>query len=155
MARVQRYVELSKTKPRRALAAAGWFEGRRVDVSEHVRLLIQEGYSPGEAVREFISEFEGLHLKCGESELEFSTEKAVATTYRETVSRYEDRVQRTLTVVGVASGSHLVVMIDDSRRLWFGYDDFLSVAEGYGVAAIVAFLEGRCEQLPFKDRRCR
>lgn len=137
-------------KTKKALLEAGWYEGRKIDISEYEEVLISEGYPLNDKTKDFLMEFGGLevthdaYVMPDETDY-FHFDPIIATdnVMRKTVSKYEERIGRSVDVIGEAFSSHMVLMMDYEGKIYGGYDSFLTCLGENLYEAINNLCEGK------------
>lgn len=122
-----KYEEL-KDRQKRILKKAGWYEEREVEIEEEVRLLEERGFEVSEKVKEYLREFNGLHMEvergiAGESEYVekhyIDVEEAMGDAAdRYMVVLYEKKVKENLVFVGRMDNGHLILMISKTGKVY-------------------------------------
>ena len=117
---------------KRELAAAGWIEGRVVDVSSYKAMCASEGYSMLEKALQFVESFGGLEGKhkayrsATDMTFNFDPCKALRNTSKARIDAYAERFGEDMAPVGEAFGGHLVLMVSEKGAILGGYDDYLA-----------------------------
>lgn len=124
------------------LKDVGWTEGRNVDISSYVEVLVKDGYIVPEKCKDFLREFGGLSGKMNKyagrgwvTLFHFDPIVAIGNVYRDRFSEYEDFVGETITLVGESDNNHIALGVSDSGKFLGGFDDDLfifgeNIAEG-------------------------
>jgi hypothetical protein len=112
----------------------GWDPERRIDTTEIVKVLNNEGYQVNHYALEVIEQFGNLEFQHPSFKIKNQTEKmhfnplrACDHIYREKVEEYESRIGESLVVIGEAYNEHLILMASDSGNIYGGYDDYLTL----------------------------
>jgi hypothetical protein len=123
----------------------GWSPQRKIDTTDIIKSLIQEGYKLNKYALKIIEQFGNLEFKQpafkkeGETEkLHFNSLRASDHIYREKVEEYEIRVGDYLVVIGEAYNEHLILMVSDKGVVYGGYDEYLTLLGSSFEAAIEA-----------------
>ncbi|NLK63439.1 MAG: hypothetical protein GX287_08345 [Fusobacteria bacterium] len=117
--------ELSKEKIN-LLKKAGWYEGRQVEIEEEVRLLEERGFEVSEKVKEYLREFNGIHIKIQDPYFEdeidehyIDVEDAMGDAAdRYMVVLYEKKVKENLVFVGGMDNDNLILMISETGKVY-------------------------------------
>lgn len=137
--------ELSKTT-QKLLERAGWFPGRRIDISRYEEVLRTSRSPVHECVREFLSEFGGLHVETLKKGRDFHADPCLAASEfyidDEGLSEYNITVGAALCCVGVASRAHMMLLMDQSGRMYGVVDDLIYVIGDTPHAALELLCSG-------------
>jgi SUKH-3 immunity protein len=123
------------------LRAAGWYEGRRVDIRPIVAFVEQHGFSVFPVGSDFLSEFHGLKMRLskrgGLSFIHFDVYEEVGWIEPGDKPFLDALVQAPLCPVGHGGGVLLFVTEPGEMVLlsdqWMGFSRFPSIAEGMDV----------------------
>jgi hypothetical protein len=137
------------------LTNAGWSAGRAVSLLKFRAYLTGEGYAWFPAVATFLAEFGDLRIsfvRNGLSEL-LSLDACEASASFDVlwvVEEYAQRIGRAqFCVIGKAYTGHLLLFMDDTGRVYGGFDNFLCMIGTSGVDAIEAICSNRpVQELP-------
>lgn len=117
----------------KALLESGWHEGRIVDTDSVKRFVVSEGFTWFTQVEEFLKEFLGLTFN-------YNGGNGIATDFRFDVvlsvesfdtswilNHYSSRINKPTSFcpVGVLSGTHMQLFMDEEKCFYGGYDDIL------------------------------
>jgi len=132
------------------LSRAGWNARRALDATDARTALAAEGFPPFPAVTEFLSVYGGLEIRNPDAlppaaeDWYFDARRAIrdgaSLPY---VTAYVRRLGTPLAPVGFGFRGYMLFMMDESGRVYGGYDDFLARVGSSGVDAINALCEGR------------
>ncbi|WP_084708867.1 SUKH-3 domain-containing protein [Hymenobacter norwichensis] len=135
------------------LTTAGWHPGRRVITLGYRLALAVEGYPWFAAVEQFLQAFGGLQVSCTEAgsndTFHFHARKAAGDVDSSWVlQNYAQRLGNpTLCVIGQAYANYLLLFMDDTGKVYGGYDDYLCILASSGEAAIEAI----CQRQPVQE----
>ena len=111
----------------------GWSPERKIDTTEIIKALKEEGYHISEYALKVIEQFGNLELEQPAFRVKNETEKihlnplrASTRIYRDRVSEYEERTDESLVVIGEAYNGHLTLMVSSSGKVYGGYDNYLN-----------------------------
>ena len=104
------------------LAAAGWYPGRRVDISGELRALEQAGHPALRAVAEVLTEYSDLVVvsASGDRRLWISGTRAAAESDVDWCMAYSGGLG--LRLVPVGGHSHMTILVDEAGGFWGGFD---------------------------------
>lgn len=104
------------------LRAAGWQPGRRVDIDGERVSLLQEGFELTPAAEALLTEYSGLTIRGGPHDDPLVIEAAAAAgdVFPGWATRYGASIGSTLVPVG--QQSHMTLYVDETGRLWGGFD---------------------------------
>lgn len=106
------------------LRAAGWFEGRDVDVEDELAFIRGEGFTASAASESFLREHSGLIISddttTNSDPVVLNGALAAYDTGCGWSERYSEAIGMVLSPVGVYS--HMTVYVDPNGSLWGGYD---------------------------------
>lgn len=129
------------------LIKAGWSEDRKVNRSALRRMIIENGYTAFHKVLDFLEAFEGIVIKYQkantgtEGDISFDFEKAAELEIPEKIcGDYQMRIGRELCIIGTASKSHLILIMDEDGKVYGGYDNYLIKISDSGIGAIEALV---------------
>ena len=108
---------------RKAIERAGWFPGRKVDVSSALAALELAGFNFGSAAEAILSEYSSLEFRDPASpgqRLWIDGARAAQECDPDWCSAYEAGSDQVLTPIG--GFSHATIYIDDGGRFWGGFD---------------------------------
>ncbi|WP_176560085.1 SUKH-3 domain-containing protein [Brevibacillus dissolubilis] len=132
------------------LRKAGWQPDRKIDITDYISVLENEGYTLFPAAIEFLTEFGGLkvthpHHMVKKSDDFFQTNASVAAEdiWRERVETYEERIGESLVVIGQAYKTHMTMMISPTGRVFAAYDDLLILLGNSPAEALEILCEGK------------
>jgi hypothetical protein len=134
----------------------GWYPGRQVDTTAYEAALQAEGYPVHPIVVEFLREFGGLSLVVAQEDpsrsynrFHFDAARAAERIYVEAVeSDYNIRIGAHLCAIGEAYQNHMTLLMDDTGRVYGGYDDTMAYFGESGEAAIEALCWGLGQPMP-------
>ncbi|PJJ52908.1 SUKH-3 domain-containing protein [Hymenobacter chitinivorans] len=135
------------------LIKAGWQPGRHIITLRYRLALSLEGYPWLPVVEKFLSEFGGLRITFprydGTDTFHFDAADAAAGIDVYWVQKnYAQRLGTDkLCVIGEAYGSHLLLFMSDTGKVYGGYDDILCFIASSGEEAIEAI----CQCKPTQD----
>lgn len=119
-------------KTEEILRKAGWDPKRRVKIENYLQKLLSEKYHVTDEIKTFLVEFGGLTVEHPAlrvpNEMDFfhfDTIAAVDGIYREKVETYEQRVEKSLVVVGEAYSNHMVILMATTGEFYAAFDDLL------------------------------
>jgi hypothetical protein len=124
------------------LTKAGWHPGRRVITLGYRLSLSVEGYPWFPAVEQFLQAFGGLQVSFSgagsKDTFHFHARKAAGDVDSSWVRQnYAQRLGNpTLCVIGQAYVNHLLLFMDDTGKVYGGYDNYLCFLASSGEAAI-------------------
>ena len=131
------------------LTTMGWSESRRVDSTQAISALEDDGYRLFPAAHEFLASLSGLEgdmpsFRSGGTErIHFKPDSAILNIYRERVETYEQRVGESLVVIGEANNGHMVLLLSETGRMFGGNDDFLCELGSSMADGLRSLFEGR------------
>lgn len=120
------------------LRAAGWSEGRRVDIREDLKALRAEGFPVTRAAEEFLTEYSHLSIRSpgDKNPLVIDAGQAAGDVFPGWAEAYSTEVGSTLVPVGEYSA--LTLYVDLEGGLWGGFDR----EYGRGGASLVDVVQG-------------
>lgn len=116
------------------LRIAGWFPGRRVDVSEMRSVLQREGFNVSPAAEAVLSEFGGLTVKHPHSRgpnsdlrdyFHFQVSEVMSGSPTGWVFDYSEMVGESLCPIGQAFRGYMIMCVGSSGHVYGGYDNTL------------------------------
>jgi hypothetical protein len=113
------------------LRQAGWMEGRRVDPSHQIQLLLSRGYHVVPAASHLIEEFGNLKWDSIQEGpigfMEFNVESATRFLTSASLGALERLVGECLTPIGI--GEEVIVLISESEQVYFLQDQWFGVLQ--------------------------
>lgn len=111
------------------LQKAGWFKGRKVDISKYVSALINEEYIVFKRAFDFLEEYGDLVIQFERSDsyvaLTINPIDAVSSIFREVSENYERYCGESFVIIGDIPKMEMTWYISTSGKFYGGYDDFL------------------------------
>jgi hypothetical protein len=116
------------------LRKAGWYEGRRVDVSGIKSLLETHGFVVSQVANDFLSEFHGLRVHDGEFFVEFNVPDAISWMGEGETPYIEALLKASPCLVGL-KGTAYILLTPESQVMilndqWMGYIILNSIYDG-------------------------
>lgn len=111
------------------LHKAGWFKGRKVDISKYVAALINEEYIVFKRAFDFLEEYGDLVIRFERSgsyvTFTINPIDAASSIFREVSENYERYCGESLVIIGEIPTMEMTWYISSSGKFYGGYDDFL------------------------------
>jgi len=131
------------------LTKSGWYEARKIDISEYEKVLANGGYSIFDCAKKFLEQFGGLiithpHRKVPEktSDININPRQAVEGIYIEKVKDYEKIIGSPLVVVGEAHNRHMVLLMSSKGAIYEVFDDIVLFLGESGTDALNCLCNG-------------
>jgi hypothetical protein len=108
----------------------GWTQERKIDITKIVKYLEKEGYVVFEIVRDFLSQFGGMHFEIPiiglpvMEKFNFDAIEAASGIYIELVKTYEECTAERMIPVG-ENNFHYTFFMSESGKMYAGFDDIL------------------------------
>ena len=130
-------------KTKKDLTNAGWFEGRKIDVTKHIKVLKEEGYNINDMIIKFVEEYGELNVKYLDPEHNYREDdfyinpiKAVRGEMLEDVEWYEDYADGKLTVVGKHHNNEFSLLLSENGIMYIAMDEYFirlgtNIEEGF------------------------
>ncbi|WP_459480883.1 SUKH-3 domain-containing protein [Clostridium saccharoperbutylacetonicum] len=116
---------LEETK--KILKEAGWYEGRKIDISEHIKFLEDMGYEVFDALKKWLEEFGDLKIILEDEPfdddnnyytVEYSTcIKEIIGSYKKNINQDEKAEEKTIPVAEIAN-NEILVYISESGKFY-------------------------------------
>jgi hypothetical protein len=125
-----------------ALQEGGWSPSRRINLSEFELLAKECGFLISDPIREFLGSFGNLHVMCRtvnkDNYFHFYPRRATEDIDLTWVHKtYSERLEGAkLFVVGQAYSNHMTLMMDQTGKVYGGFDDDLFMVGENGIAAV-------------------
>ena len=125
-------------KANNLLEKAGWYEGRKIDITKQVEFLEQEGYEVFDAAKKFMEKYGELNIKAtyidfqGEEDYdEHSTEYEELKFYYGHHSNYDEKVgEKTIPVCELFNGE-FIVCISESGKFFIDQGLYALDSDGF------------------------
>jgi len=126
------------------LYQAGWFEKRKVNISEFIPVLHEEGFSLTKKVAQFLKSFGKLKIKQpGGDYFHFDVIEATLSVDTDWVKQdYSERVGEKLCIIGEAFNGYMTLCMSPQGEVYAGFDDTLVYVGTSGYDAIEALSLG-------------
>lgn len=133
------------------LIKSGWYENRRIDTSNLLEKVSENGYEILPKVIEFLKEFDGLIIRfynlknsLADDDVTIDFNKASELECIERIREdYQHRIGKRLCVIGTAYREYFVLIMDEEGRVYGGYDDYLVKIADSAIEAINAIVSGK------------
>ncbi|WFD08958.1 SUKH-3 domain-containing protein [Tepidibacter hydrothermalis] len=123
---------LEETK--RVLKKAGWYEGRKIDISEHIKFLQNMGYEVFDALKKFLEEYGDLKIVLeyepfdeddDENTMEYSTYiKDIIGPYKKNINQDKKVGEKTIPIAEIANGEILAYISESGE--FYTYEGLLN-----------------------------
>ncbi|MEN8220867.1 MAG: SUKH-3 domain-containing protein [Pseudomonadota bacterium] len=126
------------------LYQAGWFEKRKVNISEFIQVLHEEDFSLPKKVAQFLKSFGKLKIKQpGGDYFHFDVIEATLSVDTDWVKQdYSERVGEKLCIIGEAFNGYMTLCMSPQGEVYAGFDDTLVYVGTSGYDAIEALSLG-------------
>lgn len=131
------------------LQSAGWVENRRIDVTQVIEELKEDGFLAPASVAEFLARFGDLRLSFPHSRVptaidncHFDAIRAADGVFPERLKDWEDRIGKRLTPIGEANREYMVLLMDSAGNVYMAMDDLFFRYADSGEEAINALCMG-------------
>lgn len=136
-------------RTRNLLLRAGWKDNRKIDIRPYEQSLMEKGFPVFPVLVEFLERFGGLSFHNPSAkppaiaDWHFRVQDSVRHAFPNNIKAYGRIAATKLSVIGEASRDHLMLMMDESGRIFGGYDDIFLVIGISGEDAIEGLCAGR------------
>ncbi|MDZ4957095.1 hypothetical protein GNF51_15070, partial [Clostridium perfringens] len=133
-----------------SLKKSGWHSSRNIDISIYEEAYKSEGYKVSEIIIEFLKKFGGLDIIIPAFRRPESTDKvyihpirAINGIYRGNVLEYEERIGKSIVVIGETQNEQLVLLMDENGEVYVAFDDYLAKIGNNIYEALDTFCESK------------
>lgn len=145
------------TSARDLLKAAGWSEGRAIDIEGARDLLAAAGYQVSERLASVLKEYSNLTIGFVRNQREdtiwFDPRRAVALTIPSAVRSYETQLGTALVPIGFAHHDHLLILAGADGRFVGVYDDFVAELGSTPEEVVATVITGKVRPKQRRPRR--
>jgi len=110
---------------RKILEEAGWYEGRKIDISEHIKFLEGMGYEVFDALKKWLEEFGDLKIilekeRFDDDDEDYTEEystciKEIIAPYKRKLNQDEKAEEKTIPVAEIANNGILVYIAESGK----------------------------------------
>ncbi|AQR94249.1 SUKH-3 domain-containing protein [Clostridium saccharoperbutylacetonicum] len=119
---------------KKILEEAGWYEGRKIDISEHIKFLEDMGYEVFDALKKWLEEFGDLKIVLEDEPfddddddytVEYSTcIREIIQRYKENINQDEEAEEKTIPVAEIANNGILAYIAESGK--FYTYEGLLN-----------------------------
>lgn len=133
-----------------SLEKSGWYSSRNIDISIYEEAYKREGYKLSEHILEFLKQFGGMDIIIPAFRRPDSTDKvyidpirAINGIYRGNVLEYEERIGKSIVVIGETQNEQLVLLMAENGEIYAAFDDYLAKLGNNIYEALDTFCESK------------
>lgn len=130
---------------KKILEEAGWYEGRKIDISEHIKFLEDRGYEVFDALKKWLEEFGDLKIVLEDEPFDdddddYTTEystciKEIIGSYKINMNQDEKAEEKTIPVAEIAN-NEILAYISESGK-FYTYEGLLnSNTDNFGIVTL-------------------
>ena len=108
------------------LQQAGWYSGRRVNISPKLKLMTEAGYTISDSMTNFLLEFDGLSLTYSNGDNPFDLITYIVDFHTVQCAIRSALIDENAIPVGSFSNSNFLIIISDDNKMYC-YDEFENV----------------------------